>query len=194
MYFPFQMLLAAHQRNPLGVTSHRRWTRVSTPDVSSCSSSSPRRHKAPRPKPELWENEVSANDRDAELCNDESDKYPEVGAAGRRRGGPASAGVHGDGETRGWVNTKRPRREPCAPAAAGPSCSALTLLLSEHTASPALHPLEEAVQRCWCSALIAPRISVPARPLSSNARGLERKLGLADRKSWIRFFPLSGLM
>lgn len=30
--------------------------------------------------------------------------------------------------------------------------------------------------------------SLPARPLSSNARGLERKLGLADRKSWIRFF------
>lgn len=29
---------------------------------------------------------------------------------------------------------------------------------------------------------------LPARPLSSNARGLERKLGLADRKSLISFF------
>lgn len=155
--YPFQMLLAANQRNPLGVSSHHRWTRVSTLYASSCGSFSPRRHSpalnlartgprllvrllplaAPAARAVnalwmshwwLWENEVSASDRDAELCNDESDKYPEVGAAGRRRGGRASAGalwrLHG--ETRERESTERPRREPCALPSAEPFCSPLT--------------------------------------------------------------------
>lgn len=36
--YPFQMLLAANQRNPLGVRSHHRWTPVSTQSESSCGS------------------------------------------------------------------------------------------------------------------------------------------------------------
>lgn len=42
--YPFQMLLAANQRNPLGVSSHHRWTQVSTLYASSLWSFSPRQH------------------------------------------------------------------------------------------------------------------------------------------------------
>lgn len=62
------------------------------------------------------------------------------------------------------------------------------------------HVWSSRTEACWVVlvALITPvppccssrriSLSVPARPHSSNARDLERKLGLADRKSLIRFF------
>lgn len=101
-------------------------------------------------------------------------------------------------------------------AAARTVCALIrrTILLSPHTllrtghVTPRTgciilrrHPFGVTARRragLWRYALIAPvcprcassRISpcLPARLLSSNARGPERKLGLADRKSLIRFF------
>lgn len=77
----------------------------------------------------IWENQVSVSDKDAELCNDESYKYPELGAAGWRRGGRATAGALWrlqETETRGTESTERPRREPCALSSVEPFCSFLT--------------------------------------------------------------------
>lgn len=62
-----------------------------------------------------WHNEVSASDK--ELCNDESDKYPEEGAAGR----PAA----GRRRRRDARLGERPRRQPCALPSAGAFCSPL---------------------------------------------------------------------
>lgn len=99
----------------------------------------------------LWPNEVSASDKDAELCNDESDKHPEVGAAGRRRGGRAPAGtlrrLHGDAATRGRKGTERPRREHCAFPSAEPFCSPLTHSSFPGTLHRRLDALSYAVTR-----------------------------------------------
>lgn len=102
------MLLAAHQRNPPGVSSHHRWTQVSTLLLvhDSKTQHSPALNPALRVFCCCCSFTESRNEaRDAGLCNEDSDKqYPEVGAARRRRGGRAPAGalrrIHGDGETR----------------------------------------------------------------------------------------------
>lgn len=62
----------------------------------------------------LWANEVRASDKDAELCNDESDKYPEVGAAGQRRRGryrPALCGGFTEKERRADERARSGRGE-----------------------------------------------------------------------------------
>lgn len=201
------MLLAAHQRNPLVVSSHHRWTQVSTLSASSCVSPSvhdskgeaqsgfsvqnaPRRRRLLMP---LAAPAARAVDemrlpllllllpatKDAELCNDESGKYPEVGAAWQRRGGrrrrrePAGAlwRLHGDGETRSGRGENRVRSHP-------PNHSALlsphTLLLPGHVTPRTGCIIRRRSHRPGGALIPAPdsppasRISVPARPLGSK--------------------------
>lgn len=127
-----------------------------------------------------------ANDTDAELCNDDSCKYPEVmgcfGVRSRRRRDAKRS-------------TRRPRREPCAlPFCLTHSSSSQSTL---HRPHGPLSYADSRLEQPWSAvtAPICPRRSspgiclslcVPSPCLSSNTRSLEKKLGLADRKCFIR--------
>lgn len=131
-----------------------------------------------------------------------TDKHPKVGAAERRK---RRTGTGGE------THEATAARTVCAPSAE-PFCSPVTHSVCPHTfhrrrQGAASQPRTPGASSSGAfrgrgdNALVAPvsprrspaaaSPSPPARPLRSNATGLGRKLGLADRKSWIRFFFLS---
>lgn len=165
----------------------------------------------------LWANEVRASDKDANYVmtsrtntrrwvqqgSGEEDGTGRRSAAASRRRSDARTGGH----------EAAAGRTLCVPIRRTILLSPHTLLVPGHITPPTgciilrSHPVGVTVQGRaglqWYAVIspVPPRCSsskisaslLPARPLSSNARGLERKLELADRKSLIRFFSPSVL-
>lgn len=110
--------------------------------------------------------------------------------------------LHGDEETRGWESTEQPRRDSGALPSAEAFCSLLPLCSSSPCSQDPLtrgrKPLETGARLrlispgppCCSFPRMSLSVSGSVRILSFNARGPERKLVPADRKSLIRLFFL----
>lgn len=191
------MLLAAYHRNPLGVSSHHRWTQVSVRYVSSCLSFIPRRSLLP-----LMGRQTGCGcpTKMKSARATKTTSYVTKSRTNNRRWVQQGVGEE-DGHRRGDARSDRggnrvrshPPNHSAFSSHTPPSRPHYTTAdrLSCSTQSPVWCCRPEACgaavirtvpvsPRC-SSAKISP--SQPARPFSSNTRGLQRKLGLAHRKS-----------
>lgn len=194
------MLLAAHHRNPLGVSSHHRWTQVSVRYVSSCLSFIPRCSLLPLMGRQT---RCGCPTKMKSAGATKTTSYVTKSRTNNRRWVQQGVGEE-DGPWRGDARSGRggnrvrshPPNHSAFSSRTPPSRPHHTTADRTHHPTARSNPFGVTVQRragqrsyallfqvsprC-SSAKISP--SQPARPFSSNARGLQRKLGLADRKS-----------